>query len=103
MTEQEAIKYLQITKNCAENGNVGELQKQMCDMAIFALEKQIPKKPTYEGDGYDPEGALIYDEWICPCCSKRYEVDYDEYDFCPNCGQAIDMNIEENKEGETDE
>ena len=26
----------------------------------------------------------------CPCCEERYEVYYDDYDFCPNCGQAID-------------
>lgn len=54
-----------------------------------ALEKQIPKKPNLEGDGY-ADGHLVYDTWICPCCEKHYEVDYDDYDYCPNCGQAID-------------
>lgn len=24
----------------------------------------------------------------------RYEVDYDDYKFCPNCGQAIDWSDE---------
>lgn len=57
---------------------------------IEAREKQELKKPIYEGDGYDPEGNIIFDEWLCPCCGTRYEVDYDEYDFCPNCGQKID-------------
>lgn len=56
-----------------------------------AMEKQIAKKPTYEGDGYAPDGTLVYDTWICPCCDKRYEVDYDDYDYCPNCGQKIDL------------
>lgn len=60
------------------------------DMAIKALEKQTPKKPTYEGDGYAPDGTLVYDTWICPCCNKRYEVDYDDYDYCPDCGQKLD-------------
>ena len=54
-----------------------------------ALEKQIPKKPTFEGDGYADDGELMYDTWICPCCEKDYELDYEEYEFCPNCGQAI--------------
>lgn len=54
-----------------------------------AVEKQTAKRPDYEGDGY-ADGHLVYDTWICPCCGKRYEVDYDEYDFCPNCGQKID-------------
>lgn len=55
-----------------------------------ALEKQIPKKPTFEGDGYADDGELMYDTWICPCCEKDYELDYEEYEFCPNCGQALD-------------
>lgn len=58
--------------------------------AVSALEKQIPKKPTYDGDGYAPDGTFVWDEWICPNCGSRYELEYDEYNFCPNCGQAID-------------
>lgn len=72
----------------ALNGTWGE--------CIKALEKQIPKKPDLEGDGYC-DGQLVYDTWICPCCEERYEVDYDKYDYCPNCGQAIDWS-EENAE-----
>lgn len=58
-------------------------------LAIEALEKQEPKMPNYEGDGYW-DGVLVYDTWICPCCGKEYEVDYDDYKYCPECGQAID-------------
>ena len=53
-----------------------------------SAEKQIAKKPDFEGDGY-ADGHLVYDTWICPFCGKYYEVDYDDYDFCPNCGQRI--------------
>lgn len=59
------------------------------ELAIIALERQIPKKPDIEGDGYDDNGNIIYDTWICPCCEEHYEVDYDNYKYCPNCGQAI--------------
>lgn len=52
-------------------------------------ERDTAKRPDYEGDGYDKEGNLIYDTWICPNCEEHYEVDYDRYDFCPNCGQKI--------------
>lgn len=55
----------------------------------------IQKNPNIEGDGYDPDGNLVYDTWICPNCEKHYELDYDEYDYCPNCGQAIDWSEEE--------
>jgi rubrerythrin len=55
-----------------------------------ALQKQIPQKPNFEGDGYDDSGELIYDTWICPNCGDRYELDYEIYQYCPMCGQSID-------------
>lgn len=58
-------------------------------------ELRTPKKPTYEGDGYDDEGFIAYDTWYCPNCGEDYEVEYDEYDYCPNCGQCIDWSEEE--------
>ena len=54
-----------------------------------------PVQPDLEGDGYDEDGEIIFDEWLCPCCRTRYEVDYDDYKFCPNCGQAIDWSVED--------
>ena len=59
-------------------------------LSIQALEKQIPKRPDFEGDGYDENGMIILDTWICPCCEEKYETEYEEYKRCPNCGQAID-------------
>lgn len=82
MTIEEAIKDIKENIQPSVGG-------KSLDMAIAALEKQIPKKPTYEGDGYW-NGQLVYDTWVCPNCGKGYEVDYDNYDHCPNCGQAID-------------
>lgn len=52
------------------------------------VNKETPKKPYYEGDGYS-DGELVYDTWICPNCGKSYEVDYEEYERCPHCGQKI--------------
>ena len=86
MKEQEAIKYIE---------NHGYISDDAKDIAFKTLEKQIPKKPTYVGDGYAPDGTFVWDEWLCPCCRSRYEIDYDEYDFCPNCGQAIDWSEKE--------
>lgn len=59
-----------------------------------AVDKYRAKRPTYEGDGYAPDGTFVWDEWICQNCGTRYEVDYDDYDYCPNCGQAIDWSEE---------
>lgn len=93
MTESEAIKELH--KIRPRGGIIPQKRAEALDVAIRALEKQIPKKPTYEGDGYAPDGTFVWDEWICPCCETRYEVDYDDYDYCPNCGQKIDWSDEE--------
>ena len=72
-----------------EHANIRELQK-LIDVAI---EKQIPKKPRFEGDGYW-RGELVYDTWICPNCDTDYEVGPDTHKYCPNCGQAIDWSEE---------
>ncbi len=85
----------QLAQNRLEEEFLNTIKSYGEDIMAMTLEKQIPKKPTYEGDGYAPDGTFIYDTWICPCCDKRYEVDYDDYDYCPNCGQKIDWSDEE--------
>lgn len=80
----ELIKFRSGDKYCERN-------MRSCEIAIKALEKQLPKIPNYEGDGYDDNGELIYDTYICPNCETHYEVDYDRYKYCPECGQAMDL------------
>ena len=92
MTPQEAI---EILKDLRTYDDDCETDVEALAMAIDILEKQIPKKPDYEGDGYDENGELIYDTWICPHCNHEYEVEYEDYAFCPNCGQALDRSDEE--------
>lgn len=72
------------------NSQCAKLLEQMHELK----ERDTAKKPTYEGDGYAPDGTFVWDEWLCPNCGARYEVDYDEYDHCPNCGQRIDLRKE---------
>ena len=83
MTTEVLENYMQFEDECVKKGFT-------LKSLIGAREKQIAKKPYYEGDGY-ADGQLVYDTWICPCCDKGYEVDYDDYDYCPNCGQKIDL------------
>ena len=95
MTEIEAKKEFKERLELIEKCYRGEVEdyKQALELGVKALEKQIPKKVTLEGDGYS-DGHLVYDTWICPLCEKRYEVDYDDYDYCPNCGQKLDWSDE---------
>ena len=88
-------------EECIKSG-VDQAMKD-CELTIGmtlkeAVEKQVAKKPSFEGDGYDPDGNLVYDTWICPCCEKHYEVDYEEYDYCPSCGQRIDWSDQDGLE-----
>lgn len=53
-------------------------------------ERNTPKEAIYEGDGCSDE-EMVYDTWICPNCGAKYEVDYDDYDFCPDCGQRLEQ------------
>lgn len=74
MTPEEVIKYLE------EHGYIADEVK---DVAIAALEKQIPKKPVlvkYE-DGFE-----YY--YVCPICRRHLGIFRDDY--CDRCGQALD-------------
>lgn len=93
MNKQEAIETLKELNENYFSDEFDEANEALVE-GISALKKQIPKKPDFEGDGY-ADGCLVYDTWICPCCGKHYEVDYDDYKHCPSCGQAIDWSGED--------
>lgn len=84
---KEAINYL--WKSYDENKIYGIASRGYIEMLQELVDKETPKKPDYEGDGYS-DGELVYDTWICPNCGKSYEVDYEEYKRCPHFGQMID-------------
>ncbi len=110
MTENEAINYykkaMQIHKDefgddqkavDLYNTTINALRELQQYRAIGTVEecreargKRIKKKPNIWGDGYDSEGKMIYDMYDCLNCGKSYEIDYSDYDYCPNCGQAFD-------------
>ena len=80
-------------------GQVIEMQMDWVAMkaASETYRKEKAERPDVYGDGYDPDGNLIYDMWDCPRCGASYEIDYDHYDYCPNCGQKIDWSDEDEK------
>ena len=88
MTNEEAIKVLNTIDNCLK-GNGYDWEHEGIKTAIQALEKQIPKTPALEGDGYS-EGELVIDTWYCPNCDTAYELDCYKHKYCPECGQRID-------------
>lgn len=95
MTESEAIKKVKEFGLHHAKGDMpySALTVKAFEMAIAALERQIPKKPEEYEDKY----------YACPHCGnimmqkweKYPEVLYDESNglpYCLGCGQAIDWN-----------
>ena len=60
-------------------------------IAIEELEKQIPKKPYYEANGY-ADGELVYDYAKCPICGHDFEYGINDWgcEYCSDCGQKLD-------------
>lgn len=100
MTENEAIEklknmrlFMQI-EDKINDFKFTEDDYKANEMAIQALEKQIPKKPeTVKAD-------FLNCTCRCPVCNSRnivgYDTEYSEYDandvfsYCSDCGQKLD-------------
>lgn len=76
--------------NCKDcKGYTTEKQEtDALNIAIEAIEKQIPKKPTESYDGY-ADGYPVID-YSCPNCGREL----DDTDHHCICGQTIDWRIE---------
>ena len=92
MTETKAIDVIEYTKTFDEFK--GTAQNVAFDMAIKALEKQIPKKPIRKEMPYSEETGFN-EEWYCPVCGAY--VGYftegmsepEQMEYCNECGQHI--------------
>ena len=72
------------------------------EQIVELKERDTAKIPDYEGDGY-ADGHMVYDTWVCPTCGCDYEMDYQEYERCPHCGQLIDWSIKEEYVGDEED
>ena len=44
-----------------------------------------------EGDGYDPEGSIVWDTFECTNCGEEHYADGEPtWDYCPFCGARMD-------------
>ena len=75
MDARKAIGRIHAVMHCG-----GETTLKARDLAILALEKQIPKKPLEE--------TKFYGNGKCPSCGAVFMDKSTNY--CGNCGQALD-------------
>ena len=113
MTESEAIEIVRKEKSYMDS-HAGRAQSEAFQMAINALEKQIPKKPILKHDvsvmhinrGNQPHEwkRLESDNWHCPECDSfvgervyvRSKVhDQRKKKYCDNCGQKLNWESDE--------
>lgn len=88
MTESEAIKEFQQNIDMPFGSNIS---REASELAIQALEKQIPKKPIMKPYFDDMEEEYL----CCPACGEmltdRIPMDNKDFYFhCLNCGQKLD-------------
>ena len=83
MTESEAIKILNTFPEEDEMYDTAQL-------AINALERQIPKKPKKT----ESEGFRYADTYRCPLCGGNFSGT-GIADYCYHCGQKLDWSDEE--------
>lgn len=114
MTSEEALKHFKNVRDSTmvildsgfgtkpnENNIVYRNRKLYAELAISALEKQIPKKPDTKitNRGIDITGEYDIDsDYLCPVCEcivgDCEREDY-WYKYCPDCGQALDWRGDE--------
>lgn len=63
---------------------------EACEVAIEAIEKQIPKRPKADNNG---NYAEYFEEWLeCPECGEaipEYTSDNETECYCVGCGQKL--------------
>lgn len=94
MKTEKAIEILKGLELHYGNANV---MKQPLQLAIQALEKQLPKTPLFEDNGGYPE---YFEHWLaCPICDEaipEYTAENNTWCYCLECGQLLDWS-DENK------
>lgn len=94
MTYQEAIGIVNRRTTIPDDECTFEQINEAINLAISALEKQIPKNPTYKDVGDD--GYKINTPFCFACDNPLFYMTIDtRANYCPRCGNAIDWSDEE--------
>ena len=93
MTEREAVeklKNMRLFMQIEDNKNECKFTEddyKANEMAIQALEKQIPKKPRFYAHNYYCS--------VCDSLIGNNEFEWKRFKYCDNCGQKLDWSDED--------
>lgn len=94
MDEKKVREAIEDFKKLAELlQNKESVAAEHCNIAIEALEKQLPEKVDAKEDFKGFNGNLICYKGFCPSCG--YVVDSSKTNYCNACGQKLDWTVEE--------
>ena len=82
MTDSEAKAILERDLNCLKQNKALPDSIEAMQIAINALEKQIPQKISIEG-------YCGFVDYICPVCGNDIDLNK-KYNYCSNCGQRLE-------------
>lgn len=98
MKPEEAIKSMH---NLNMVLSITDSERESVNMAIEALEKQIPQKPVIKDDAYENYTSEPIQAYVCPSCGEvliaiktkellKLNLFFVKPKFCQECGQAIE-------------
>ena len=77
-------------QDLAENAYLTMSTSEEMELAISALDKQIPHK--LKPNNSQSKGGCIP---VCGKCNGIMDLEQGDLNYCPNCGQALDWSDEE--------
>ena len=83
MTESEAKTIIERDLNCLKQNKALPDSIEAMQIAINALEKQIPQKISIEG-------YCGFVDYICPVCGNDIDLNK-KHNYCSNCGQRLEQ------------
>ena len=95
MTNKEAIEQLRERLAMTDYRQQIPEYYEAIELAVEALEKQMPKKPNYVPD----DDTCVYYHWECPECGNYYGNSIkkgiralygNRAAYCSRCGQCLD-------------
>lgn len=98
MKQEEAIKSM---RNLNMVLSITDSERESVNMAVAALEKQIPQKPVIKDDVYENYTSEPIQAYVCPSCGEvliaiktkellKLNLFFVKPKFCQECGQAIE-------------